>query len=276
MNFLKTIQNSIYSPQFYSQVLKKSFKQGISYFLLLILLLTTIRLITLIPTFMFEAPRAIRDFAASIINCYPKELEISITNGKISTNAQEPYIIPPCEGLYNTLDNTKDVLVIDTKNPFSLAKFEEYKTVVWITETSVVYKKNDFETRSYSFSQIKDFKLNEKLLNSLYDQFSPYLKFVGPLLLLLALIGIILSYNFRLVYLLFIALIVWLASKILKKELSYKQSYIAGLYAITLGLLVELIINLTHKWTHFYGFPFMITVITLGVVWINLFWPKRN
>lgn len=272
MSFLKTIQNSIYSPQFYSQVLKKSFKESIVYFLLLILLLTTIRLITLIPTFMFEAPRAIRDFAATLINCYPKELEISITNGQISTNVQEPYIIPSCE----SLDNTKDVLVIDTKNPFSPAKFEEYKAAVWITKTSVVYKKNDFETRSYSFSQIKDFKLDEGVLNSFYDKLSPYFKFVGPLLLLLSLIGIYLSYDVRLIYLLVIALIVWLISKVLKKNLNYWQSYKIGLHAITLGLIVELITLLTYRWTHYNGFPFMVTVITLGVVWINFFWPKRN
>lgn len=272
MNFLKTIQNSIYSPTFYKTLSNKSFKQSIVYFLLLILLLTTIRLITSAGPLLFEAPRAMRDFAANIINCYPKDLEIKITSGKVSINSQEPYFIPYC----GQPDNNKNFAVIDTQNQFSQTKFDEYKVVVWITKTSVVYKENEFETKSYSLTQIKDFKLNEKLLNSLYDQFSPYLKFVGPLLLLLALIGIILSYNFRLVYLLFIALIIWLAGKILKGELSYKQSYIVGLYAITLGLIVELITLLTYRWTHYNGFPFMVTIITAGVVWINLFWSKRD
>lgn len=272
MSFLKTIQNSIYSPQFYKTLPNKSFKQSIIYFLLLILLLTTIRLITSAGSLLFEAPRAMRDFAANIINCYPKDLEIKITSGKVSINSQEPYFIPYC----GQPDNNKNFAVIDTQNQFSQTKFDEYKAVVWMTKDSVVYKKNNYETNSYSLAQVKDFRVDEGVLNSFYDKLSPYLKFVGPLLLLLALIGIYLSYDVRLIYLLVIALIVWLISKVLKHNLSYGQSYKIGLHAITLGLIVELIQLLTYRWTHFNGFPFMITIITVGVVWINLFWPKRD
>lgn len=272
MNFFKTIQNSIYSPKFYSTIPNKSFKQSVIYFLLLILLLTTIRLITSAGPLLFEAPRAMRDFAANIINCYPKDLEIKITSGKVGINSQEPYFIPYCE----QPDNNKNFAVIDTQNQFSQTKFDEYKVVVWITKTSVVYKENKFETKSYSLTQIKDFKLDEEVLNSFYDKLSPYLKFVGPALLLLSLIGIYLSYNFRLVYLLSIALIVWLAGKIFKKNLNYWQSYKIGLHAITMGLIVELITLLTYRWTHYDGFPFMVTILTLSAVVLNLFLPEKR
>lgn len=272
MNFLKTIQNSIYSSTFYKTLPNKSFKQSIIYFLLLILLLTTIRLITSAGPLLFEAPRAMRDFAANIINCYPKDLEIKITNGKVSINSHEPYFIPFC----GQPDNNKNFAVVDTQNQFSQTKFDEYKVVVWMTKDSVVYKKNDYETNSYSLAQVKDFKLNEGVLNSFYDKLTPYFKFVGPLLLLLALIGIYLSYDVRLIYLLVIALIVWLTSKAFKQNLSYGQSYKIGLHAITLGLIVELITLLTYRWTHFNGFPFMVTILTLTVITVNLFLPKKT
>lgn len=268
MNFLRTIGSSIHSPEFYSSVTKKSFKQSIGYFLLLALLLTIIHLITLINPLLIEAPKAISEFATQIINCFPKDLEVKITNGQVSINALQPYFVSSCEKT-----NNQTLLVIDTETPFSSAKFEDYKTAVWVTKDSFIYKANNNETRSYSLTKIKDFKLNKDVLNSYFNMASPYLKFVGPVLLLLTFISIYLSYDFRLIHLLIIALLVWVLSKIFKLNINYVASYKIGLYAITLGLIVELIVSLTSVWTHFYGFPFMVTILTLAVVLVNLLLP---
>lgn len=266
MNFLKTIGNSIHSPQFYSTVVKKSFKPAFGYFLLLILLLTVIRGVTLINPILNEAPKALQGFAQDIINCFPKDLEIQIISGQVSINADEPYFIS-CKG--------DELVVIDTKTPYTSGKFDEYKVSAWVTKDTVVYKRNDVETRSYSLAKIKDFKLNKETINTYYNMILPYLKFVGPILLLLTFAGIYLSYNFRLIHLLIIALIIWLLSKAFKQNLAYGPSYKIGLYAITLGLIVELVVNLTHRWTHFTGFPFMVTILTLAVVLVNLLLPKK-
>lgn len=218
-----------------------------------------------------EVPAAIQNFATSTINCYPADLEVKIINGQTSINTPEPYFITSCEG-----DKSENLVVIDTKTPFSSGKFEEFKVAAWLTKDSIVYKKDNYETRTYNLAQIRDFKLNKQVLNSYYQMASPYLKFVGPILLILSFIGIYLGYNFRLIYLLLLSSIIWLLGKMFKYTLGYNQAYKVGLHAITLGLMVELTVSLTSQWTKFYGFPFMVSIITLAVVIFNLFLPKKS
>ncbi len=270
MNSLKTVQNSIYSHTFYQTILKKSFKSSLGYFLLLILSLTLVNLITLINPLLIEAPKAIEGFAQNISNCYPKDLEVKIQNGQASSNTQEPYFISSCD------QDKTPLIVIDTKTPFSSTQFNNYKVAAWVTKDAVIYKKDNYETRTYSLTKVNDFKLNKAVINSYYKMFSPYLKFVGPILLVLSFAGIFLSYDFRLLHLLLIASLIWLLGKLFKHSLSYGQSYKLGLHAITLGLIVELVANLTRYWTHFYGFPFMVSILTLAVVTINLFLLKKR
>lgn len=269
MNFLKTIKSTISSPQFYSTVLTTSFKSSLGYFLILALLLTIIRLITLISPLLIEAPTMLKEFAANVIDCYPEGLDIKITNGQVSVNADEPYFISTCEG-------GAYWAVIDTQTPFSATQFDDYKVAAWLTKDSVIFKKNNFETRTYSLTQVKDFKLTREVLNSYYNIVSPYLKFVGPILLVLSFTGIYLLYDFRLIQLLLIASLIFLLGKIFKKSLGFSQSYKIGLYAITLGLIVDLVVSLTARWTYFHGFPFMVTILTLAVVLVNLILPKKG
>ena len=270
MKFFKTIQDSIYSPKFYSAVLTKSFKSSLGYFLLLALVLTIINLIPLIKPFFVELPNAVDQRANQILDCYPKELEIKVSAGQVSLNKEEPYFITSCEG-----DKSQKLVVIDTKTSYSTSQFDTYKVFAWVTKDSVIFKKSDLETRTYSLSKVNDLKLNKDFLDSLKNKFYPYLKFLGPIFLFFTFLGIFLSFNFRLLHLLLLASLIWLLGKLFKKTVSYGQSYKLGLHAITLGLIVDLVANLTGRWTYFYGFPFMVSVLTLGVVVVNFLLPKN-
>lgn len=275
MNFFNTLQNSIYSPVFYQTVPKKSFWQSIKYFLLLTLLLTVISLVSLFQNLFLETPTLIQNLAKDTLSCYPKDLEIKISNGEASTNVEEPYFIENCEPSLREVIRTNTFAVIDTKNPFSQAKFDEYNTQVWLTKDAVIIRDENYRTRFYSLQEA-DFTLNKDTLNSLYNQISPYLKFIGPALLILAFLGIFIFSLFRLLQLLLTASLIWLLGKIFKHELNFSSSYKIGLFAATLGLIVDLVVHSASKYTGFYGFPFMFTVITLGVVVVNVFLPAKK
>ncbi len=269
MKFFKTIQNSIYSPQYYAVVLTKSFKSSLGYFLLLVLLLTVTNFLTVIKPLLIETPAVVQNLATDVINCYPQDLEVKIISGQVTTNVEEPYFIADCKG-------GAYLAVIDTQTPYSADKFQAFRVPAWITKDSVVYKKSDVETTTYSLTQIKDFKLNQQLLNSYYGIISPYVKFIGPILLMFSFVGLYLLFGFRLVYLLLLSSIIWLLGKIFKQNLGYGQAYKVGLHAITLGLIVESIVSLTNRWTGASGFPFMVSFLTLGVVSVNLFLSKKG
>lgn len=218
-------------------------------------------------------PSQIQNLAVNLVDCFPKELEVNVTGGQLTSNQKEPYFIPTCKNL--GMENDQNLAVIDTKIPYSPEKFEEYKVGLWVTKDSIVYRENNLETRTYSLKQVQNFKLNKEAVDSFYKSASPYFKFIGPALLVISFIGIYLAYAFRLLYLLILGALIWLLSKVFKYALSFGQSYKIGLYAVTLGLIAELVINLTGRYTGFYGFPFMFTLISLGVVTMNLFIPKK-
>lgn len=273
MNFFKDITRSIYNPEFYSNLPKKTFPQSIIYFLLLILLITTIHTSTLIGPLIIDTPVTLNRFMQDAAGCFPKDLEIKIANGQVSVNKTEPYFISSCGDLK---EKDMQLLVIDTKTPFSSEKFDQYKVGAWVSKDAIFYKQNNYETRSYSLNEIKEYKLDQNVLNSYITIISPWLKVVGPALLFFSFIGIYIAYNFRLIHILILALLIWLLSKAFKKTLTYGQSYKVGLHAITLGLIVELVINLTNRWTNLSGFPFMVSILTLGVVIANLFIKRKS
>lgn len=273
MNFLLTIRNSIYSPSFYATIPQKSFGSALGYFLLLSLFLTIIQSISPVWGFLTVGQKEVETFVNQIEEAYPSELEVKIQNGKVSTNVQEPYFISlPQDKNRTTEDTTANLVVIDTKTPFSITQFNQYKAIAWVTKDSVFLKSdNNGQIRTIDLSKVSDMSIDKAFVVSLFEKFSPWLKLITPLAILGILLGVYLLHTGRLVYLLFLAIVIWVLAKLLKRPLTYSGSYKVGLYAITLGFLIELL----SDFVHFSGFPFMFTLITLIVVSVN-FLPTRS
>ena len=210
MNFLQDIKSSIYSPVFYQSVPKKTLWQSIKYFLLLSLFLTVTVVVSLFQNLFIETPILMQNLAKDTLNCFPNELEIKISKGVVSTNVEEPYLISSysCNiftDVANMAGTSFNFAVIDTKTPFSQAKFEEYNASIWLTKDSLVVKDRNYSTRLYSLTQVDNLTLTKNSIESVYNKFSPYLKFVGPILLILAFLVILLVYLFKLLQLLLTA-----------------------------------------------------------------------
>jgi hypothetical protein len=266
MNFLRTIRDSIYSPSFYFGIPKKPFKSAIGYFFLLILILTIIQSILPIRIFLTTGQTEIKTFVDRVKNFYPAELEVKIENGKASTNVPEPYFIPsPFNVDDKTVKSNPNLIVIDTKTPFSIEQFNQYKTYVWLTEDSIV-SNNKGQIQINDLSGTPNATINKTLVTGLIDKFSPWLNLITPIVVIGLLIIFYIAYSFRLIYLFFLAFLIWLLTKLVNKPLPYWTSFKIGLYAMTLGLFVSLILNLIDV----EGFSYMFTIISLAVVLINL------
>lgn len=266
-NFFITIRKSIYSPKFYQQISQKSFKQALGYFFLLILLLTIVRTVSLYNPLVNSAPKELKKSVDELVNCYPDNLEVNISKGEASTSAKEPFFLS-CDKSKPASESA--FLVIDTSTPFSKEKFDEYKTPMYLTKNALITKKNAFETTTYSLEKVKDMKINKNEINNLYQKALTYFIYIGPGLLSIVSIFIYIGYISRLLYLLVFSLLIFLISNFMKKDFSYLQIYKTSIFAITPALLVELLLKITGTWTNFNGFPFMFTLITLIVLFINL------
>ncbi len=270
MNFFNKVKNSIYSPQFYSEVPKKSFSSALVYFLLLAFLVTVIRSIVPIWDFATVGQKEINKFVSSAVDKYPSGLMVKIKDGKVTTNEKEPYIIPMPDG--NQGEGMQNLIVIDTKTPFSTTQFNKYQTLAWVTRDSVFVKDNDqVQFRTIDLSKTKDFTLNKAFINSIVVKVSPWLKLITPVAIVAIIVFMFLSNIFMLVYLFFVAVLIWLLLKLIKTPYSYWESYKVGMYALTLGFFVDIFFEIIHS----PGVPLMHTVLTLLVVLFNFLPAKK-
>ncbi len=264
--FFQTIKDSVYSPKFYSQIPKKTFKQAFSYFFLFILLLTSIRIITLINPLAVQAPQQIKKGAENLVNCYPNDLDISINQGQATSSAKQPYFVS-CE---KKEASTSAFLVVDINTPYSKEQFDKYQVPAWLSKNSLTVKQENDGIKTYDLSKVKNFKVDKNTVNSFYKTASAYFPYLGPVLVLLVFVVLYVGYIFNLVYLLILSLVLLLISNIMKKNFTYSQIYKTGLYAMTFAVIVDLVLDLLFPWLHFRGIPFMFTVITLLILGVNL------
>lgn len=259
MNFLKTVSDSIYSPPFYAAIPKKSWGEALKYFFLLSFLLALVQSALPAWNFLSVAKPEIDALGNRARAVYPPELELRVQNGTVTTNVQEPYVIPL--PISDELSDQVSLAVIDTRTPFSAGQFNDYNTIAWIAKDAI-FVQGDDQIRTIDLSETADFTIDKTMVDSWITTIVPWLSVITPL----ALTGIFLMmfalHTMRLVYLLFFALLIWVLMKLIKKPLTYSGSYKMGLYAMTLGFFAEL----AFSWVNFSGFSFLFTLITLGVI----------
>ncbi len=273
MHFLRQIKNSIYGRDFYASLRTQPLSYSFTYFFKFILLCAVIA--TIYGSIIFLP--LLRSFSSEVstgfINHFPAELAVTIASGKASSNVTEPYFIPmPAElkdhkvSVNGTEPDTANVLVIDTKNAFTIEQYEKYDAVAWLTADSLITHDNK-GIRVVPLKDVPNMTVDHAKIVEWSKYIQPLVKVLSValpvLIFLLAVFGLL----FNLLYLVFGALAIWLASKVFKLGLNYSKSYQVGLHALTLTVLVQGILLMTALWT---PFPFFGTLLLLLVTVMNL------
>jgi hypothetical protein len=241
--FLYQFRNAAIRPEFYKEVLKERLKKAILYFLKLFGLLSLLTIITflvfLIPTYPY-----LKNLKDDLPSLYPKELEIEIIDGKVTTNVDEPYFVelkPEVfpEELEKGLNNqpVQNILVIDTQaNPSDI---KDYQTFALLTKEDVSFIAERNEIRIQSLEEVEEFKVNRQIVNDFWQEVVPYLQWfsIGILVFILIMIPIFTIIG-RLIWVAIFSLISLLAAKIMKHQLNYKSALKINLYAVTLPTVI--------------------------------------
>lgn len=266
MSFFSDIKNSVYSPKFYGEVLAKPFSFSFKYYFLFILLLS---LITTVVLSFSIAPKVVSfvDLALNRgVDFYPSELEINIVDGKVSTNVQEPYFLRmPAELKTSELQGMENLIVIDTKNDFSLARYASYKTAILLTETSIVYPR-DGAIAIQPLNEVSGLTINKLIVVSFVNKIKPFVRFIYPIMGLFIWIAQFFALAFKLVYLFVAALLIWLIAATKKIKLGYWKSYRLGLHLMTLGIIMQAVFSIAD----IVVFPFFFTLLLVALALINI------
>lgn len=269
MKFLNTIKSSVYDPEFYSKVVRGEDGGPFRYFFKLILSISLI--FTLVAS--FTVVPHIKEFfemaESNIVEHYPKELEVRIQKGLVSTNVEEPYFIPIPENVRGKEVNERGLLnlvVIDTKNQFSLEQFDSYNTFALLIKDGLVTKDQRGKVTIMPLKDVPDYTLNYSEVTKWLTKAEPFLRVFSIGVPILIFIAVFIAYSMTLVYLVFAAVLVYIVGKIKKLNLSYRKSYHISLYAVTLPILLGILSFLVGL----QSFAFLPTIILVIAVWVNL------
>lgn len=254
MNIISKIKDSIYNQEYYKEVLTKPLSYSLKYYFLFILIFSLIA-----GTFtFFSAVPPVKVFlnmvSSKIADYYPDELEVTIKNGKASTNVQEPYFVKlPAEinkkdAAYKcgTLEN---IIVLDTKNKFDMGRFQSFKTPILLTEDSIVAYDDNCSIKISPLGNIQNantaYVINKSKVVYYIDKIKPWLNVIYPVIFIFLWIGNFIILAIKLIYLLVAALLIWLVAKAKNTGIGYKKSYQLGIHLMTLPIILIFLLNIS-------------------------------
>mgnify|MGYP003586330009 CR=1 FL=1 len=282
MNVLQSVQRLIERPSFFTSL---DFTRGrtLRFYSLLILIFTAASVVITLP----DAVRFVaaissqewRDQTAVVIGLYPDNLEVRIADGTISTNAEEPLVIPfPASWRMQQEQTgmTENLLVIDTTKSIAL---EDFAT----KNTSFILGKNALGAWDQREGKVSIYDLASQggaesfLLTQ--EKYTQFITWISSILQKILLIGVFLLPVFfyigywigYLVYLLFGAAVVWFVSHLRGYELGYKNAYKAGIYLLPVPLVYDFFVMVLSDFPHA-RVPFLFTAFLVAMTLRNF--PK--
>jgi len=270
MEIFNEIKSSIVSREYYKDLLSKPFSYSRNYFIKFALVMAVCGMLSFSFPFISGFDSSLDFVKSEISNNYPGNLEITLKNGEISSNVEEPFTITISEIFGASIgeealkkSDIKNLLVVDTKNELSFERVVIAKTLLYLSKTNLAfYDINNGKVEINSLRSFPDYVLNKNSLLSLVGKFRQYrigiFVAIGALSYLMSLLGTL----FFLVYLVFGALLILGVAKIKKINIDYKKSYQIGMHLMTPAIIISFFISSP--------FPFMFTAIVVLVASINL------
>ncbi|MEK7078940.1 MAG: DUF1189 family protein [Patescibacteria group bacterium] len=269
--FTNTLKKSLTSPGYYSDILSASFSFSLKYLFALLFFIALIRGIVFSVAFIPTVPRIpgyINESKQIIKNLYPPGLTITIKDGSLRSNVDEPYYIP-----FPARFNVKDMSLVTIDTKASVDSFKKYNTAFLVTKNALAYPDSDTKGsyKVYPFSDIKGFLIiNREAYDRVINVIIPYFKYYPLailvifilLLLIVPIFGSFFSLSGALLYLLVLTLLTHLISKFMKVGLTYSQAFRLGLHGLTFSLLFDMlksVMGVTIPYT--YTAPFIIWMV---------------
>ncbi len=266
MKFIQTIRSSVWGPTFYQEVQSQSLKPAV--WLLLKLALVGTMIVGAIAYFgilQFADPSIVQ----KVEDVYPDDLVITIKDGTMSINQEQPYYIK------NPLPLAEDVptyLVIFDGNDELPVDLDTNSTFMLVKETYLIAPGQNEQQQIIPFSKLATSTTIEKsMVVGILDPLKPY---VAPFvlgggavaILIIAIFGAAFWVGFHMLYVLLPAFIVFLIGTLRHTEMTYRAAYMVSLYAsIPVVILFYLLgfIGLA-------AIPYTYTLLLLGIVFVNL------
>ena len=258
MSIFKEIKNSISNPDYYRSLVDESFGKSLKYYSALVLIVSI--MVTIVGSILVVPVlnRLAFDLKETVLSSYPDDLQVSVEKGTVKTNVKEPYAISIPNQYKDTVLGKKNLVVFDTTSSGDSKDLAEYQTFVLVGKDQVTYEEGPAIGSNVVTKVLdKDFNLvlDKLSITKFFDTIEPLYKYVTPLIVLGIFMMVVLVMLGAMLYLLFIALLVWLIALLNKWKISYLKAYQLSLHFATIGFIVA--------WAGILIFPAWILVVLL-------------
>lgn len=243
MSIFKEIKNSVYNPDYYRGLVGRPITHSLRYYCALILVLgilvTTIGAALIVPLFN----TVVWGVRGAVLSIYPDDLEIAVEKGIVSTNFSEPLVITLPEPLKGDpgIPERSNLLVIDTTATTTDGALERYDTVFLVGRNTIMYEGGTpGDVVIQPIGSTSNFKLDKNSLTKFFDTIEPYYKYITPLLVLGLFMMVVLIMLGTMLYLLLVALLVWVLASLNKWDITYLKAYQLSLHFATLGFVLAI------------------------------------
>lgn len=280
--FFYVLSKSVTSPKYYNDLLGTNLAFSIKYFLVLALfasMFTTA--VTFVPQ-MSKIKEGVDSFIAHTLEVFPDDFVITTKSGELSINKPEPYIIPMPQISKEERETDQEipaqkipanVVVFDANG--TIENLESYDTFLLVNKSNILAMGTN-KIEVYPLKNLPDGELTKKDLVEFTDSIKPIASAIPYIVLALATISAVFYYfGFRLFYLLFVGLILFVVGRLRGLNLGFGRYYQIGLHALTLPLLVEIAVD-TLEISFTLPLWFLTINLIIGVAAVFALTPKTS
>ena len=276
MNKLKTFfyifKKSIASPDYYKELLETKFSYSVKYFLVLSIFASLITSAFVSVKTIPSLKSGINNFAKQVKESFPDDLVISFKSGQWTINRPEPFMVAMPKGADIKIDDkTVDNAVVFLKTG-TIDDLEKFNTYSLFNETNFLYRD---DTNGITVKPLKDFpdaEINKPNVNNLVDKAYTYLAYL-PYFLPVLIFASILLFNYwggKIIYILWVGLLVYLFTLIRKDKIGYKNSCRIAIHTMTIPLLVDLVLTCVGVVLPIQGWFLVANLILAGFIVIKM------
>jgi hypothetical protein len=217
MRFLRTVRAAIYSDDYVVHFKDRSLFEMAWFVFRLCVIQGALVMLIAIPS-LYSGIHSLVS-GSFVRDNYPQDLEVTITNGQVSTNKSGAYFIPE-PGVGST--TPKNFMVIDTSTANPIAAFKQYDTFSLLTKDSIVAQRpGHIDLSVIPLTNVKNLYVSR-------DSVQGYINNHKSWIYILALLGVV------------------LIAKIRKIPLKYSQAYILSGYLLTFPILLDILMDVSR------------------------------
>lgn len=253
--FIRVFQRSVTDFSFYRELLKYKFWFSIKYIFFLTFLTIFLQAVIFAIQVAFllpQLPSGVDHLEKRLQESYPKELVVTIKDGMLSTNQENPYVIDITE--MKELGDYKHFITFNTDA--SISDFEQANSFFLVTDQAIVYPDDPTgqQLTSYQVLSLKDIPedivIDQKKYQSWIDNLGPFFDMIpkiAPFVLLAGIfvvpfLGMFFGAGWNLVYLLLLTVVVWMVSMAFRLKLGYWKLYQLGIHGMTLPMILVMLL----------------------------------